>query len=144
MRGSPPVQLAFLLLGFFVVGVPLVQLTQGRTQTTALERQTLVHDEACTVFLRVRYAHKPSKLVVKSGEVDMLAQADPGVSPVEGRSTMIVAPEGLELSVMAEWPAGTPETALTVEVEPDAMDGRSKTFWSIDGRIADIAAFTWK
>ena len=145
MRGSPPVQLALLLLGFFAVGVPLVQLTHGRSEPPAQVQNAMpTAVENRPVFVRVRYAHKPLKLVLKKGGEDLLINPDLAVSPVESHARFAVPVEGLELSLRAEWPPGTPETALTVEVEPDGMEGRSQTCWSIGGRIEDTVTFTWK
>ena len=145
MRGSPPVQLALLLLGFFVVGVPLVQLTHGRSEAVVPKAVALKAGEARPVLVRIRYSQKPSKLEVRKGGENVLPQGGLAVSPVEIHAAFSrVREEGLEFSVVAEWPAGTPDTALTIEVEPDGFEERSQTFWSIDGRIEDAALFTWK
>ena len=143
MRGTPPVQLAFLLLGFFLLAVPLVQLTHGRTEPVAAARPVAT-GEGRQVFIRARYAHQPVKLLVKHGADDLLPQPDLAVSPVEGRAKIEIPQAGLELSVQAEWPAGTPDTALTIEVDPDALESRSQTLWSQDGRIEDTMFFSWK
>ena len=144
MRGSPPVQLALLLLGFFAVGVPLVQLTHGRSEAVVPKAATSKAEEALPVLVRIRYSQKPSKLEVKKGSESVLPQGGLAASPVEIHAAFGNVQEELEFSVVAEWPAGTPETALTIEVEPDGLPGRSQTFWSINGRIEDAASFTWK
>ncbi len=143
MRGSPPVQLALLLIGFIAVGVPLVQLTHGRSDTVVPKVTTSKAEEARPVLIRIRYSQKPSKLEIKKGAESVLPQGDLAASPVEIYAAFSKVQEELEFSVAAEWPAGTPETALTIEVEPDNLEGRSQTFWSINGRIEDAASFTW-
>ncbi|MDB6138871.1 MAG: hypothetical protein JWO94_1943 [Verrucomicrobiaceae bacterium] len=144
MRGSPPVQLAFLLLGFFVVGVPLVQLTHGRTQAGPQAAPHALSAAVTPVFIRLRYSQKPLQLVLKDGSGHVLTPAGLAASPVEIHTQAIIPPEGLEFFLSAEWPPETPETAVTVEIEPDALQSRSQTRWSLDGRIEDTVAFTWK
>ncbi|MDB6119039.1 MAG: hypothetical protein JWO08_2820 [Verrucomicrobiaceae bacterium] len=144
MRGSPPVQLAFLLLGFFILGVPLVRLTHGGAESVTGAIRTTSATDAKPVFVRIRYSQKPLKLEVKRGGENVLPAGDLTASPVEAHTTLLSPLEGLEFSVAAEWPSGTPDTALTIEVEPDSLDGRTQTLWSTNGRIEDIASFTWK
>lgn len=143
MRGSPPVQLALLLLGFFVVGIPLVQLTHGRLDSAVALPQKVMVDEARPVLVRIRYSQAPTKLEVKNGAQSLVPQGGLAPSPIEVESTFAGARQGLELSVVAEWPTGTPDTALTLEVEPDHLESRSHTLWSVHGRIEDTASFTW-
>ncbi len=96
------------------------------------------------MFYRVRYAQPPRKLVIKhgTGELPLPAMLPP--SPLEGHASLALAAQSLEWHVIAEWPPGTPETALTIEVEPDRLDKRSQTNWSIDARIEDVFTFAWK
>ncbi|MDB6073525.1 MAG: hypothetical protein JWO89_1165 [Verrucomicrobiaceae bacterium] len=144
MRGSPPVQLALLLIGFFVLGVPLVQLTHGGAEPVTSPIHATAATDAKPVFVRIRYSQKPLKLEVKRGTESVLPSGGLAVSPIEAHTTLASQQDGLEFSVLAEWPAGTPDTALTIEVEPDSLDGRTQTLWSTNGRIEDIASFTWK
>ncbi len=145
MRGSPPLQLAILLLGFFALAVPLVQLTSARPAALA-GRPAPAAEAAATraVLIRVRHAHNPASLSLKLGGKELLPQPNTGASPLEIRTTIAIPAEGIEFSLHATWPAGTPDTALTLEVEPDALDTQSQTLWSIDGRIDDTLAFAWK
>ena len=66
MRGSPPFQLALLLLGFFVLGVPLVQLTSGRP-VPMTPRPAASAEASRPVLIRVRYVNLPQTLSVKLG-----------------------------------------------------------------------------
>lgn len=38
----------------------------------------------------------------------------------------------------SKWPEGTPDTALTVEVEPDGFETRSETRWSTGSALSEI------
>jgi len=143
MRGSPPFQLALLLLGFFVLGVPLVQLTSGRP-VPMTPRPAASAEASRPVLIRVRYVNLPQTLSVKLGGKELLPHTAPGTSPLEARTSFVIPPEGIELHVQATWPAGGPEMPVTVEIEPDGLDVQSHTLWSIDGRIDDTLAFAWK
>jgi len=144
MRGSPPFQLALLLLGFFALGVPLVQLTSGHPAPMAARPAATGAETSRPVLIRVRYVNLPQTLSLKLGGKELLPRPEPGASPLEVRTAFLIPQEGVELHVQATWPAGGPEMPVTVEVEPDALDGQSHTLWSIDGRIDDTLAFAWK
>lgn len=143
MRGSPPVQLTLLLLVFLGVGIPLVRLTHGGAQPSVAAPAADAEGPR-PVFYRIRYAQKPSKLVIKQGSSELPLPATLPPSPLEGHASLAFTAQSLEWQVLAEWPPGTPETALTIEVEPDHLDKRSQTNWSIDGRIEDVFTFAWK
>ena len=145
MRGSPPLQLAILLLGFFALAVPLVQLTSARPVPLAGRPAPAAEAAAPRPMLvRIRHAHKPASLSLMLGGKELLPPPESGASPLEIRTTFAIPAEGIEFSLHATWPAGTPDTPLTLEVEPDALDMQSQTLWSIDGRIDDTLAFAWK
>ena len=142
MRGSPPVQLTLLLLGFLALGVPLVRLTSGGT--SALAAATSASDTVrIPVHFRIRYQTRPAKLVARVGGLDLLKSATVSAMAAEGRVDIALDQGGLDLSILAEWPAGSPDSVLTVDFEPDKMEGRSRFLWSLDGKIEDTLAFTW-
>ncbi len=147
MRGSPPVQLALLLLGFLALAVPLFQLTAARSEpavpATASATNTATPNRVPTT-LRVRYAHQPATLSLKLGGRELLPQPDLSASPVEATVDLEIPAEGLELQVQTTWPAGTPETAVTVELEPDGIDAQSQTRWSSGSRLEEVLLFHWK
>ena len=61
----------------------------------------------------------------------------------EFKAGMEVSHDGNELIVSATWPEGTPETALTVELEPDGFETRSETRWSSGTELNEVLTFTW-
>lgn len=145
MRGSPPVQLALLLAGFILVAVPLLQLTSARDLPKPVEPAAVATQETkVPTTVRVRFAHKPTKLSLKLGAQDLLADADPSASPIETSRDLLLPKEGIEVQASATWPDGTPDTALTVELEPDAMDAQSQTRWSIGSTLSETLVFQWK
>lgn len=145
MRGSPPVQLALLLAGFLLVAVPLMQLTNAKNVGPeaaipgANEAQT-----ATPATLRVRFAHRPMQISIKHGGRELLEGVEASESPVETGVDLVIPKEGVEFQVNAKWPEGTPDTALTVELEPDAMDTQSQTRWSVAGTMQETIVFQWK
>ena len=143
MRGSPPVQLALLLLGFIVVGVPLVELTHGRTESTAAE-STSPGETKRPVFFRIRCVTPPLKFSIKAGGEDLISSSAAPSPIMEGRKELAFSEERLELLISAEWPAGSPESVLTIEMEPDGWEGRSRFVWSLNNKVEDTVSFTWK
>ena len=41
-------------------------------------------------------------------------------------------------------PENTPDTALTLEIEPDGLEARSETRWSSAGNLDEVITFSWK
>lgn len=145
MRGSPPVQLALLLAGFLLVAVPLMQLTNARNVEPEASKPSAGETMATTsATLRVRFAHRPTELSIKHGDRNLLQGVDASESPVEAGLEVVIPKEGIEFQVSAKWPEGTPDTALTVELEPDAMDTQSQTRWSVAGAMQETIVFQWK
>ena len=143
MRGSPPFQLSLLLLGFFALGVPLVQLTSGKPAMMAKSQAPSDESHQRPVLLRLRYVTAPAGLSIQQGGKELLT-SPLTASPAEIRTTFPAVLQNVELHVQAKWQAGSPEMPLTLEVEPDALDTESRTLWSIDGQINDTLSFTWK
>ncbi len=145
MRGSPPVQLALLLAGFLLVAVPLMQLTNAKNVGPEAAIPGANEAQAATpATLRVRFAHRPTELSIKHGDRNLLQGVDVSESPVEAGLEVVIPKEGIEFQVSAKWPEGTPDTALTVDLEPDAMDTQSQTRWSVAGTMQETIVFQWK
>lgn len=144
MRGSPPVHLAIMLTAFVLLAVPLLQLTASNPSTKAAQPAEAAASAAVPTTLRVRYAHKPASLSIKLGDKDLLAAADRSANPIEASASLLLPKEGIELNVEATWPAGTQDTALTVELEPEARDSLSQTRWSSGDSLSEIVVFQWK
>lgn len=142
MRSSPPVQLAFVVLGFLVLAWPLIQLTSTRPTVVAAVVQTVAQAATTPCLLRVSYAHPPQSLSVRLGEKLLLSAVEPGgLSEIQAQ--LPLAKDGLELTLAAQWPAGTPRTALTVELEPDGLDASSQTRWSDTGEMNEVLLYEW-
>lgn len=132
-----------LLVGFIMLAIPLVQLTTARESVAAPQVQ-IAESKTVPTTLRLRYAHQPSKLSLQAGGKDLIVQPDLTSSPLELAAELVIPKDGLELSLKAEWPAGTPDTALTVEIEPDGLDARNATRWSTGPSLEEVIPFVWK
>lgn len=163
MRGFPPTQIVLLILAFAGLAIPLARLTgsftnsaaaEARAETTGADgRKTVqggadhpeeehVH-EAVQAIVRVRFAHRPLTLSLQQEGRELLPKPDLARSPIEIDAKIEVSHEGNEFIVAATWAGNTPDTALTVEIEPEGFDGRSETRWSSEARLEEVITFQW-
>ncbi|MEQ1749620.1 MAG: hypothetical protein ABL974_09380 [Prosthecobacter sp.] len=145
MRGFPPLQIFLLGLAFCLLAVPLSQLTGNVAQVKAAPVMAKAGDVPVksAAVIRLRYAHKPLSISLKQGGLELLTKLDFTSSPAEEQTSMTISKAGNELELTATWPPGTPDTALTLEVEPDGLETRSETRWSDDATLNEIITFLW-
>jgi hypothetical protein len=161
MRGFPPIQIFLLGLLFGLLAIPLVQLTgqavstHGGDERSAQSKNDSPDEvpsassspsdegQKTAILVRVRYAHKPLKISLKDAARELLIQPDLSASPLEVESQLLIRQEGNELSLEAIWPENTPDTALTVEIEPDGREARRETVWSRGADLSEILTFIW-
>lgn len=159
MRGFPPIQIFILGLLFGLLAVPLAQLTgnapppaddgNGKSQDATLVKGGAEHPEGehkhveVPALVRLRYAHRPFSVSLKSGDRELLAKPDLSVPVIEIKTMIEVSHEGNEFTLDAQWPQGTPDTALTLEIEPDGFDMRSETRWSSAAALSEILTLIW-
>ena len=62
----------------------------------------------------------------------------------EGFHVGVTAAGDCQVNVSATWPGNTPDTALTLEFEPDGLESRSETRWSSGGSLDEVITFSWK
>lgn len=150
MRGFPPLQIFLLGLAFGMLAVPLYQLT-GQTQSmpgNATEAEAAPaggssQPDKVEALIRLRYAHQPKSVSLKQGDRELLKDADLAASPLEISTDLMISKDGNELTLQATWPEGTPDTALTLEIEPDGLEVRKETLWSADAALDEILTLTW-
>ncbi len=143
MRGYPPIHLLLLMLAFGALAVPLVNLTTARTATASaprVEQAPNSHESR----LRLRFAHQPKTVSLKVSDKDLLAGVQPRDSLFEAKAELSIPVDGIEFILTAEWPEGTADTALTLEIEPDGLDGKTETRWSSGGALTEVISFQWK
>ena len=165
MRGFPPLQIFVLGLLFGLLAVPLAHLTGQATHPSAESGVSPAHvgHEAGSMvvqgasehpegehqhvevpaLIRVRYAHRPLSISLKSEGQELLPKLDLSASPAEVSAKIEVSHDGNEFNLAATWPPGTPDTALTVEIEPEGLDARTETRWSTEASLHEILTFSW-
>lgn len=143
MRGAPPLHLVLLAVAFALFAIPLAQLTFARHETVMVKAEAPTTASLKTeALLRIRFAHVPQSLSLKMGDRELMPSL-PLVSPLEIRTDMVIPTEGLDLMLDVAWPAGTPETAVTIDLEPDGLDTQSHTRWSSGTQLHEILPFHW-
>ncbi len=161
MRGFPPLQIFILGLLFGLLAVPLAHLTgqaprpSAETGPSSSEAGSKVvqgaseHPEGehrhveVSALIRVRYAHRPLSVSLKSEGQELLPKLDLNASPAEVGAKIEISHDGNEFNLEAAWPPGTPDTALTVDIEPEGLDARTETRWSTDAGLHEILTFSW-
>lgn len=141
MRGFPPIQIFLLVLTFVVLAVPLSHLTGTTTPLKAAAVEKVVEGNSVKGLVRLRYAHRPATLSVKIGDKEVMGGIE--ASPMEVDASLPSPKDGVDVFVKATWPEGTPETAVTVELEPDGLATRSETRWSADGKMDEVITVKW-
>ena len=141
MRGFPPIQIFLLVLAFIVLAVPLIQLT-GHVSHAKPAPAKVVEAQSVKTLLRLRYAHKPATLSLKIADKEQIHSI--AASPIELQTTLPSIKDGVDVFLNATWPEGTPDTSLTLELEPDGLATRSETRWSSAGSLDEVITFEWK
>lgn len=149
MRGYPPIQLFFLMLAFGAMAVPLAHLTFARDKPVVVAAAPKVPAARLTpTQLRIRFAHPLKALSLKLSDRDLIKNTTTGIatfsSPIELNQDIDIPADGIEFIVSAQWPGGTPDTALTLDVEPDGLDTKSETRWSSGNQLTEVISFQWK
>jgi hypothetical protein len=142
VRGSPPIQLFLLALAFALLAFPLARLT-GNGAVTARRAEPAAVVLETPVWIRLRFAHPPRQVSLLQEERNLLAGADLSSSPIEVETRLRLGADGEELRLEAAWPEGTPDTAISVEIEPEGRETREVTRWSDGPELNDLLLFQW-
>ncbi len=147
MNGSPLLRFFPALAGVCLVGALLYHLTSTpgaeyvapRTQTSQTAESAMHQIPA---LLIIKCAHAPHRITVNHGK-NILWQSDAPALQDEAE-VLIPAADSLTLSVTAVWPQGTPNTPITLELEPEGKPNATATRWSFGPEINDTFTFSWK
>lgn len=147
MRGFPPIQIFLLVLAFVVLAIPLSFLTGTMTPAKAAAGSAAGAAKGAEVtnvkgLVRVRYAHRPATLSVKVGDKELVTGIEE--SPMEMDAVLAAPKGGVDVFLKATWPEGTPDSAITLEVEPDGLETRSETRWSSNAKLDEVITLKWK
>ncbi len=143
MRGFPPVQIFLLGLAFVLLAIPLTHLTGDVHVAAVMSEPAKKAPETVPALVRLRYAHKPLTVSLKQEGRELLEKPDLAASPTEMKAKVSAGRKAKEFLLEATWPPGTPDTALTVDLEPDGLETRSQTCWSADARLSELIIFSW-
>lgn len=144
MTSSPlrqffPALAAVLLLGLF-----LYKMTEGTPAQPVTPRRAAADGTAdVPTVMTVRCAHRPesiaiyhgSRILWKSGAPELHEEVERGI-PLEQ--------DAVTLTVSARWPEGTPDTPVTLELEPEGRQAAASTRWSFGPALNDTYSFSWK
>lgn len=147
MRGFPPLHVLTFAIAFALLAVPLSQLTFARPDEmpAIAARVEKEPSDKVPTFIRVRLAHVPTSLSLKVDGHELLPseQQKPDETDLSLNAEISIPADGLEIFVTAAWPDGTPETALTLDLEPSEKENRSLTNWSSGNQLSAAYTFRW-
>jgi hypothetical protein len=135
-------------VAFALLAIPLSHLTFARLDETpmALVKVEKQENEKVPTFMRVRLAHKPSTLSLTVDGKELLSadQQKPQELDLSLEAPLTIPAEGVEIFAKATWPEGTPDTAVTIDLEPSEKDPKSQTNWSAGTELGSAYLFQWK
>ena len=137
MRGYPIWQVIFVVLMFAAAGVPILRLTAPGLLPAVVAAPVPTGADAAETTLEVSasFAPAPADFAVRYlGNAVVLSGQGP-TADFTGQWKINVPPEGVDLTLQAHWPAGTPGH-VAAHVAVRFPDGRAteKTFWGDAGQ----------
>lgn len=167
MRGSPILHLVLFAIVFGLIGFKVADYTSHRDSAPAHhegddhdhdshsdDRQVVegAHDHPegehvhvkVPAHIRIHFAHPPQKVSLTQEDTELISDDLAWTeSPVEFEAQIELSHDGNEMFLAAEWPDGTPDTSLTIEIEPDSFDSRSQTVWTDEAELDEVILFEW-
>lgn len=144
MTSSPlrqffPALAAVLLLGLF-----LYKMTEAPpAQPAAPQRAATEGTADIPTIMTVRCAHRPESISISHGGRILWKSEAPELHE-EVECGMPLEQNAITLTVSARWPEGTPDTPVTLELEPEGRQAVSATRWSFGPALNDTYSFSWK
>ncbi|WP_330935367.1 hypothetical protein V3C20_10045 [Akkermansia sp. RCC_12PD] len=93
--------------------------------------------------ITVKCAHRPRNISIASGDAVLWKAENPGLHE-EVECRLPLKGSSATLTVSAQWPEGTPDTPVTLELEPEGRQADSATRWSFGPSLNDTYSFSWK
>ncbi len=128
-----------ILLGFFLYGMTAAP---PGAQKADCPSPTAQSTNVPTV-ITIRCAHRPESLSVSCGGRILWQSQTPNLHE-ETECGLPLEEGSATLTVSARWPEGTPDTPVTLELEPAGRPSASATRWSFGPFLNDIYSFSWK
>ena len=136
MRGSPPILAAIVLAIFLALGVPVWSITHPKIIASPVEARKV---EKQPLQLRLTFAHPPANVsVLHLGEV-VWKETNPPLN-IEHTLNIEFPKEGVDFEVKAQWPAGTPATAVRAQLDTPSAGTLEKSVWA-EGELDEVITF---
>ncbi len=144
MTGSPLRQIIPALLGVCLTGCLLYHITAppGAAQVSEV-RPAADGAHEMPVMLCVKCAHRPESIIIRHGQ-QIIWQAQAPQTYEEARCSLPAPAAELTLTVSARWPQDTPDTPITLTLEPEGKHAATGTVWSFGPELNDTCTFSWK
>lgn len=144
MRHWPLAEVGVVIGLALILLVPLLRVTgqpAQRPNNPPPASSAVEVGDMTPCFVTIRSPH-PLASVALANNGETIFRSEEAATRLEVDLAFDLSERHLELGILATWEAGSPESAIEVVLEPDAMDGRSVTLWGQEA-LDDIARFTW-
>lgn len=144
MTSSPLRQFVLALLGAVCIGLALHHATSGEKAVSITPpAYTAAPGSATPAVMTVRCAHQPESLSISCGTNVIWSATRPALL-TEAECSLPLQNGSATLTVTARWPANTPDTPVTLELEPEGKQAETVTRWSFGNTLTDTYSFSWK
>lgn len=142
---SSPLRQFFPALGAVILlGLFLYNMTAGTPPAREMSRPAPAEQTAdIPTVITVRCAHRPESLSISHAGRVLWQSGSPGLHE-EVECGLPLKEDSITLTVSARWPEGTPDTPVTLELEPEGRQAASATRWSFGPSLNDSYSFSWK
>ena len=143
MKGSPVFRTLAAIVGLALVGMLLFRMTDASPAISTVSAEMLQPSAAVATLIRIRTSHPLQHLTLRQ-ETQIIADIkNPQDQEWEIESSLANPADGAELVLEARWEDGLDHAAVTVELEPDALEAKSQTGWSDAGTLKAFLHFRW-
>ena len=133
MEGRPWLRILVILIGFSLLGLPVWSMTRTRGIAAPVKVETRMSTRPLRV--KITFAQAPASFELKYlGAVLCHGGAPQREFSCDWKAA--VPKEGADLLLKADWPAGTSQTAVRLEVTENGEPLVDTTFWS-DGSLVE-------
>lgn len=136
MHGCPSIRAAIVLLIFLLLGLPVWSITHPKTVTSPVASQKV---EKQPLDLRLTFAHQPSSVSVLYLDEVVWKENNPALS-MEHALNIEFPKEGVDIEIKAQWPAGTPATAVRAQLKTPSAGTLEKSVWG-EGELDEVLTF---
>ncbi|MDA0812956.1 MAG: hypothetical protein O3C21_11295 [Verrucomicrobia bacterium] len=143
MKGSPVFRTLAAVVGLVSIGIVLFRITQANDRTSTVSAERAVTATAVPALIRIRTSHPPQSLTLRQESRIIAEFKNSQDQEWEIESSLTDPADGVELLLEANWEDGPDHVAVTVELEPDALEAKSHTEWSDSDELSVFLDFRW-